>query len=79
VEVLKVDYANVDVTSQLLKQHGVHTIISALQITDEISSAAQVNLIKAADLSSSVKRFIASGWGAIPNEQYVKACYSIFV
>lgn len=67
------DYADVDATTQLLEQHGVHTIISALQITDGVSSAAQVNLIKAADLSSSVKRFIASGWGAIPNEQYVNA------
>jgi hypothetical protein len=53
-----------------LRQHDVHTVISTIQVTDDDSSVAQVNLIKAASLASPAKRFIASGWGALPNERY---------
>lgn len=63
-----VDYGNVDELAELFRRENVHTIISAIQVTDERSSAAEINLIKAAD-QSGVNRFIASGWGAMPNER----------
>lgn len=51
-----------------LEQHNVHTVISAIQVANEEASAAEANLIKAAGQSSSVKRFIMSGWGSLPSE-----------
>lgn len=63
-----VDYANVAATATALEQHNVHTVISAIQVANEEASAAEANLIKAAGQSSSVKRFIMSGWGSLPSE-----------
>jgi saccharopine dehydrogenase-like NADP-dependent oxidoreductase len=64
-----VDYSDVGVIAEALTQHGVHTVICTISVADETSSASQINLIKAAGQSSSVKRLIASGWGALPNEK----------
>lgn len=63
-----VDYANVAAVATALEQHNVHTVISAIQVANEEASAAEANLIKAAGQSSSVKRFIMSGWGSLPSE-----------
>lgn len=63
------DYADVDATANLLSQHEVKAVISTIQVTDETSSLAEVNLIKAAGQASTVARFIASSWGSLPNEK----------
>ncbi|KAJ9616966.1 hypothetical protein H2200_000686 [Cladophialophora chaetospira] len=63
---LAVDYANVDATAQLLAEHKVHTIISTIQGLHPTASDSQVSLIRAAGQSSSVKRIIAGGFGALP-------------
>lgn len=63
-----VDYIDIDATAELLRQHNVVTVISAIQVTDETSSAAEIGLIKAAEQSSTVSRFIASGWGSLPSK-----------
>ncbi|UKZ78246.1 hypothetical protein TrVFT333_005982 [Trichoderma virens FT-333] len=63
-----VDYVDIDATAELLRQHNVVTVISAIQVTDETSSAAEIGLIKAAEQSSTVSRFIASGWGSLPSK-----------
>ncbi|PTB37394.1 uncharacterized protein TrAFT101_011119 [Trichoderma asperellum] len=63
-----VDYTDIGATAKLLAQHEVAIIISTIQVTDETSSAAEVNLIKAAEQASAVSRFIASGWGSLPTE-----------
>ncbi|KAJ4183800.1 hypothetical protein NW767_013458 [Fusarium falciforme] len=63
-----VDYANVAAVATALEQHNVHTVISAIQVANEEASAAETNLIRAAGQSSSVKRFIMSGWGSLPSE-----------
>ncbi|KAM5345078.1 hypothetical protein ACJ41O_010940 [Fusarium nematophilum] len=68
-EYIQVDYTHPGGLAQILKTHDVHTVISTIQITDETASAAEVNLIKAADTSSTVKRFITSSWGTLPNEK----------
>ncbi|KAL7929958.1 hypothetical protein V8C35DRAFT_330853 [Trichoderma chlorosporum] len=68
VPTFAVDYTDIDATSKLLKQHNVLAVISAIQVTDDTSSAAEIGLIKAAEQSSTVTRFIASGWGSLPNE-----------
>ncbi|KAL6895098.1 hypothetical protein GGI43DRAFT_429204 [Trichoderma evansii] len=63
-----VDYTDVDATAKLLVQHEVKVVISTIQVTDETSSTAEIKLIKAAGQSSTVSRFIASGWGSLPSE-----------
>ncbi|KAJ4320201.1 hypothetical protein N0V84_005986 [Fusarium piperis] len=63
-----VDYNNAAAMTTALEQHNVHTVISAIQVASEEASTAEVNLIKAADQSPSVKRFIMSGWGSLPSE-----------
>ncbi|KAK4068250.1 uncharacterized protein Triagg1_7493 [Trichoderma aggressivum f. europaeum] len=68
VPTLAIDYTNVDATAKVLEQYDVGVIISAIQVTDETSSAAEISLIKAAEQSSTASRFIASGWGSLPNE-----------
>ncbi|WKT38251.1 hypothetical protein QSH57_000069 [Fusarium oxysporum f. sp. vasinfectum] len=72
---IQVDYDNVEALSQILKHHNVHTLICTIQITDEIASSAQVNLIRASDSSSTVKRFIFSAWGSLPNEESPAAAF----
>jgi hypothetical protein len=63
-----VDYTDVDATAKVLSKHDVKIVISAIQVTDETSSAAEVNLIQAAGQVSAVTRFIASGWGSLAAE-----------
>lgn len=63
-----VDYTDVDATAKFLAQHQVKVVISTIQVTDETSSIAEVNLIKAAGQASTVARFIASSWGSLPSE-----------
>ncbi|EGU84206.1 hypothetical protein FOPG_12428 [Fusarium oxysporum f. sp. conglutinans race 2 54008] len=63
-----VDYEDIEATAALLKTRGVHTIISAIVINDPSSSSSQVNLVRAAALSGTVRRFITSEW-SIPHSE----------
>ncbi|KAH8820262.1 hypothetical protein F5884DRAFT_719233 [Xylogone sp. PMI_703] len=65
----EIDYSNIESTTQILNEHGVHTIISALSIKSQEQGIAQLNLIKAAIESSSVKRFTPSEFGTPRNEK----------
>ncbi|KAL7919855.1 hypothetical protein ACQKWADRAFT_329347 [Trichoderma austrokoningii] len=62
------DYTDLDAVATLLSQYEVGVVISTIQLTDETSSIAEVNLITAAGRVSTVTRFIASCWGSLPNE-----------
>ncbi|KAK1237170.1 hypothetical protein MKX07_006049 [Trichoderma sp. CBMAI-0711] len=62
--VIAVDYGNVVETAQKLASNNVEVIISTISVMDAASGAAQVNLVKAASQSGTVKRFISSEWGA---------------
>ncbi|KAF3914846.1 hypothetical protein ABW20_dc0104407 [Dactylellina cionopaga] len=68
--ILSIDYDDVDATALLLKNNNVHTIISTIHVLDETGSTAQVNLIKAAAKSGSVKRFVPSEWGPAHGENH---------
>ncbi|RFU79992.1 nmra-like family [Trichoderma arundinaceum] len=61
--VVYADYSNVDSLTQLLDKHEIHTIISVLLIKTPEQRDAQLNLIRAAEKSSSVKRFTPSEFG----------------
>jgi len=64
-----VDYSDIQGVAELLARQNVHTVISTISVTSEAASAAEVNLIKAAAKSSTAKRFVATGWGALPAEE----------
>ncbi|KAM0520633.1 hypothetical protein ACHAPE_003030 [Trichoderma viride] len=70
-----VDYTDVDATATLLSQHDVKIVISTIQVTEETSSTAEVDLIKAAEKASAVTRFIASSWGSLPSETSPTSMY----
>ncbi|EXF76782.1 hypothetical protein CFIO01_05076 [Colletotrichum fioriniae PJ7] len=58
----EVDYSNIDALKTFLEEHDIHTVISAFGITATSLATSQLNLIKAADLSSATKRFIPSSF-----------------
>jgi hypothetical protein len=47
----------------VLESNKINTIISAVSVTDDATSTAQLNLIEAAERSASTKRFIPSEYG----------------
>ncbi|GMF76717.1 unnamed protein product [Aspergillus oryzae] len=58
---LAVDYSNVGATAKALETANVDTVICAFGMESDAISEAQVNLIRAADMSGSTKRFVVSG------------------
>jgi putative NADH-flavin reductase len=65
---IAVDYTSVEELEKALSAASVHTVISCLSIADEASGLAQLNLIKASEQSSSVKRILPSEFGGDYNE-----------
>ncbi|OAL34320.1 hypothetical protein AYO20_06373 [Fonsecaea nubica] len=61
---LHVDYDDVDGLADTLTTHNVHTVVSTIGISSPATSAAQCNLIRAADKSSATKRLIPSEFWA---------------
>ncbi|GIJ98293.1 hypothetical protein Aspvir_000409 [Aspergillus viridinutans] len=60
-----VDYDDIPSLVQVLEQHAIHTIISAIGIFDATTSQSQLNLIQAAEKSSVTKRFVPSEYSFI--------------
>jgi hypothetical protein len=55
--------------ADVLESNGVHTVISAILVKDDESSASEINLVRAASKSRPTKRFVASDYAApIPEE-----------
>ncbi|KAF2762470.1 NAD(P)-binding protein [Pseudovirgaria hyperparasitica] len=57
---LAVNYENVDELRNILQQNNVEVVISTLLLSSETVARAQLNLIRAASQTSTVKRFIPS-------------------
>ncbi|KAF5603984.1 transcriptional activator Mut3p [Fusarium pseudocircinatum] len=68
-KVLSVDYTNPDELAATLEANGIETVISTINSMDDVS--AELSLIKAADKSTSTKRFIPSIWGVKYTEDMV--------
>ncbi|VUC23602.1 unnamed protein product [Clonostachys rosea] len=62
VDVLLVHYGDVRATAQTLQQEKIDTLISAIGVRDEKASEAQLNLIRAAHLSATTRRFVVSAY-----------------
>lgn len=65
VEAIPTDYANVEATAKTLQDSAVDTVVCAINVGDPSSSDAQLNIIRAAASSGTVKRFIVSEWGLV--------------
>ncbi|KAF5253248.1 hypothetical protein FANTH_1844 [Fusarium anthophilum] len=61
VQVIAVDYTDVDKLAATLETNSIDTVISTINALGDVS--AELNLIKAAEKSASTKRFIPSIWG----------------
>ncbi|XP_014556757.1 hypothetical protein COCVIDRAFT_72406, partial [Bipolaris victoriae FI3] len=59
-----VDYSSTAALADTLRTYAIHTVISALSISDEASGVAQLRLIEAASQSKCVQRFLPSEFGA---------------
>ncbi|EAU37814.1 predicted protein [Aspergillus terreus NIH2624] len=77
VNQVQVDYNNITGLVQILEQHTVHTIISAIGLFDDATSQSQLNLIQAADQSKTTKRFIPSEYSFIQTKELLSVDPSI--
>lgn len=59
-----VDYSSTAALADTLRTYAIHTVISALSISDKASGVAQLRLIEAASQSKCVQRFLPSEFGA---------------
>ncbi|KAB8070676.1 hypothetical protein BDV29DRAFT_197865 [Aspergillus leporis] len=70
VTFLEVDYGDVGGMSKSLEAANVETVICAFGMESDAISKAQVNLIRAADMSASTKRFVISGYDMLFKEEH---------
>lgn len=61
MRVFEVDYSNVEAVRDVLQSNDVGTVVSTLDLI--AGGASELTLIRAADLSSTTRRFIPSAWG----------------
>ncbi|OJJ96615.1 hypothetical protein ASPACDRAFT_54484 [Aspergillus aculeatus ATCC 16872] len=62
---LQIDYDDIPALTDILTTQGITTIISAIGITTDATSQAQLNLIDAAERSPTVTRFLPSEYSFI--------------
>ncbi|KAL4752094.1 hypothetical protein BDW72DRAFT_202655 [Aspergillus terricola var. indicus] len=65
---VEVNYANIPSLTQILNEHKVHTIISAISLYGEEDSKAQLSLIQAAEDAAETRRFIPSEYSFVQTE-----------
>jgi hypothetical protein len=63
VPLLLADYSNVESLAKVLESNNIGTVVSAVSVLDDATSTSQLNLIEAAERSSSTKRFVPSEYG----------------
>ncbi|KAJ5733505.1 hypothetical protein N7493_002291 [Penicillium malachiteum] len=69
VQYVQVDYEDIYALAQHLESHSVHTVICAIGMLGNECSEAQNNLIKAAEQTQTVQRFMPSEFGYVTFEQ----------
>jgi hypothetical protein len=77
VPIIPVDYSNIGSLRKVLEENRTDTVISTVPITDASASDFQLNLIEAATLSKSTKRFIPSDFGIVYNEAHAAVFPSV--
>ncbi|KAH7127811.1 hypothetical protein B0J13DRAFT_645859 [Dactylonectria estremocensis] len=60
-QILTVDYSNIDNLVEILNEHNIDTVISALSVPGVAES--ELNLIAAANQALSTRRYVPSFWG----------------
>ncbi|KAL5603571.1 hypothetical protein FOVSG1_006321 [Fusarium oxysporum f. sp. vasinfectum] len=79
VPFIAVDYANVEALTNILEEHGVHTVVSALTMmpTGDSQELSEIPLIRAANASQVTKRIISSDWGFPHVQEHVSRLSSV--
>ncbi|KAH8691252.1 hypothetical protein BGW36DRAFT_363589 [Talaromyces proteolyticus] len=79
VAVIPVDYSDVDSLTKILEDLDIHTVISALSNYNdaEDNSPPEVELIRAADASTTTKRMISSVWSAPYSDRHIGQLSSV--
>ncbi|KAL4990184.1 pyridoxal phosphate-dependent transferase [Aspergillus falconensis] len=74
---VEVDYTNIASLTQILNEHKVRTIISAISLYGAKDSQAQLNLIRAAEDAAETRRFIPSEYSFVQTEDLLPLDASI--
>ncbi|KAJ6180935.1 hypothetical protein N7519_011396 [Penicillium mononematosum] len=69
ITIIPAQYSNIESLTKLPEDNKIDTIVSAIIVVDYDASSSQLNLIAAADQSSSTKRFIPSEYGIAYTEE----------
>jgi len=64
VRFVAIDYSDIEAAAKVLEENNIHTVISAVSYMPGAGDNHEDRLIKAADASSTTKRFIPSNWSA---------------
>lgn len=76
VPVVEINYNDSNSMKQILDDHKVDVVISAIILSTSETSKAQLNLIAAASESSTVNRFIPSEYGIDNTPEYAHPPFS---
>ncbi|KAF6804912.1 nmrA-like family protein [Colletotrichum sojae] len=63
--IVKVNYEDIEGLKQLLESENVETVFSTISVLSEAQCRAQLNLIAAADSSTTTRRFVPSEFGSM--------------
>ncbi|KAF9875393.1 hypothetical protein CkaCkLH20_07213 [Colletotrichum karsti] len=62
VQYVAVDYKDIDGTAKILEDNKIETVISAMGVIKAETSESQIQLVKAANKSTSTRRFVVSAY-----------------
>ncbi|KAI8173121.1 hypothetical protein KHU50_004832 [Colletotrichum sp. SAR 10_65] len=72
VEYLAVNYPDIEGTAKILETNKIDTVISAMGVVTAEISVSQVQLVKAADRSSTTKRFVVSAYDMLHKREHIE-------
>ncbi len=72
IPIVAIDYSNPSGIATTFEEYKITTVICAIAVIDQGSCEAQLNLIRAANSSTTVKRFIPSDFGIHFKEGHVE-------
>ncbi|KAK2740024.1 nmra-like family protein [Colletotrichum kahawae] len=72
VEYLAVNYSDIEGTAKILESNKIATVISAMGVVTAEISVSQVQLVKAADRSSTTKRFVVSAYDMLHKREHIE-------
>ncbi|KAJ5824253.1 hypothetical protein N7447_006593 [Penicillium robsamsonii] len=69
IQNVQINYDDIPSMAHELERHNIHTIISAIGLVSDETSQSQLNLIEAAEMAASTKRFIPSEYSFVQTKE----------